>query len=132
MAAIAIILFSRFLDRRNDTVFCVVPADVCGKLFSSMPIEIIIPNQSLHPLFESLTTTDKPRPLFTPYHTSISNAVYVLTFSVMTKIYATLGRKFNKEDLEKAMQANQQLEDDPALPKSYTCKSLFERLQLIQ
>jgi len=38
----------------------------------------------------------------------------------MTKIYATLGRKFNKQDLEKAMQANQQLEDDPTVTKSYT------------
>ena len=31
----------------------------------------------------------------------------------MTKIYATLGRKFNKEDLEKAAQASHQLEQEP-------------------
>ena len=52
----------------------------------------------------------------------------ILTFdiSVMSKIYQTLGRKFNREDLEKAMQANQQLEDDPTLPKSYTSKFIFD------
>ena len=52
---------------------------------------------------------------------------YLLCWSVvvMTKIYATLGRKFNKEDLEKAMQANQQLEEDPTVPKSYTCKCVI-------
>jgi len=33
--------------------------------------------------------------------------------AVMTKIYATLGRKFNKEDLEKAAQASHQLEQEP-------------------
>lgn len=48
--------------------------------------------------------------------------VTLFSLTVMTKIYATLGRKFNKEDLEKAMQANQQLEEDPTVPKSYTCK----------
>lgn len=36
------------------------------------------------------------------------------TTPVMTKIYSTLGRKFNKRDLEDAQRMNMELENEPA------------------
>lgn len=46
----------------------------------------------------------------------------------MTKIYSTLGRKFNKKDLEQAQQMNMELENEPTMMRVSGKRSMRKKL----
>ncbi|CAH1781656.1 unnamed protein product [Owenia fusiformis] len=66
---------------------------------------------------------DLPEP---KYHTSMSDSKD--TTPVMTKIYSTLGRKFNKKDLEEAQRMGTELEKEPTLPARAAKRSMRKKL----
>lgn len=67
---------------------------------------------------------DLPEP---KYHTSLADARQDTT-PVMTKIYSTLGRKFNKKDLDEARQMGAELEKEPMIPIKQGKKSMRRKL----
>ena len=48
--------------------------------------------------------------------------------SVMSKIYSTLGRKFNKKDLEEAQRMSEEIENQPTQPTKAKSKSVKKKL----
>jgi myosin-7 len=48
--------------------------------------------------------------------------------SVMSKIYSTLGRKFNKKDLEEAQKMSEEIENQPSQPVKMKSKSVKKKL----
>ncbi|GAB1609908.1 myosin-VIIa-like [Argonauta hians] len=67
---------------------------------------------------------DLPEP---KYHTSMADARQDTT-PVMTKIYSTLGRKFNKKDLDEARQMSAELENEPIISMKQGKKSMRRKL----
>ncbi|CAI9727339.1 myosin-VIIa-like isoform X1 [Octopus vulgaris] len=67
---------------------------------------------------------DLPEP---KYHTSMADARQDTT-PVMTKIYSTLGRKFNKKDLDEARQMGAELENEPIISMKQGKKSMRRKL----
>lgn len=67
---------------------------------------------------------DLPEP---KYHTPLADGRQDKT-PVMTKIYSTLGRKFNKKDLEDARQMGAELEKEPLLQMKQGKKSMRRKL----
>jgi len=46
----------------------------------------------------------------------------------MSKIYSTLGRKFNKKDLEEAQKMSEEIENQPSQPVKMKSKSVKKKL----
>ena len=66
---------------------------------------------------------DLPEP---KYHTAMIESKD--TTPVMTKIYSTLGRKFNRKDLDDAQRMGQELEKEPAAPRPTAKRSVRKKL----